>query len=167
MMIANPTAASAAATVITKNTNTCPPMPYACANATNVRLTAFSMSSTHMNTMIALRRIKTPNTPIVNSTAEKNSASASMLLPFSALFAEDDGTDHCREQQHARHLEGQQVFVEQRTGNRGDRAALGNLPRGESLRQREIDRRLGPREREDLGEDPERHRARRELPSQS
>ena len=33
MMIASPTAASAAATVITRNTNTWPPTPYACANA--------------------------------------------------------------------------------------------------------------------------------------
>src|SRR5215212_4384783 len=100
MMIASPTAASAAATVITKNTNTCPPAPYDCANATKVRLTAFSMSSTHMNTMIALRRTSTPNTPITKSTAEKNSASASMF--FSALLAEDHGADDRGEQQHAR-----------------------------------------------------------------
>src|SRR6476620_4226516 len=103
MMIANPTAASAAATVITKKTNTCPAAPYDCANATKVRLTALSMSSTHMNTMMAFRRINTPNTPIVNSTAEKNRASASMLV--SALFAEDDGTDDGGEQQYAGHLE--------------------------------------------------------------
>ena len=72
MMIASPTAASAAATVMTKNTNTCPATPYTCANATNVRFTALSISSTHMKMMIALRRVSTPTTPIVNSTAEKN-----------------------------------------------------------------------------------------------
>src|SRR5579884_3048556 len=112
MMIARPTAASAAATVITKNTNTWPATPYACAKATNVRLTALSISSTHMNTMIALRRINTPNTPITNSTAEKNNASASIL--FSALLAKDHGADHRGEQEHARHLERQQILVEQR-----------------------------------------------------
>jgi len=32
----------------------------------NVRLTALSISSTHMKTMIALRRINTPATPSVN-----------------------------------------------------------------------------------------------------
>src|SRR3982751_1617318 len=112
MMIANPTAASAAATVITKNTNTCPATPYACANATKVRLTAFSMSSTHMNTMIALRRINTPNTPIVNRTAEKNSASASIVL--SALFAENHRADDRREQENARHFEGEQILIKER-----------------------------------------------------
>src|ERR1044072_9678203 len=102
MMIASPTAASAAATVITKKTKTCPPTPYDCAKATNVRLTALSMSSTHMNTMIALRRIRTPNTPIVNSTAEKNRASASMLV--SALLAENHRADNRSGQEHAGHL---------------------------------------------------------------
>src|SRR3954470_18468593 len=125
MMIARPTAASAAATVMTKNTNTCPPTPYACANATKLRLTALSISSTHMNTMMALRRISTPNTPITNSTAEKNSASASIL--FSPLLSEQHGANDGREQQHARYLEGQQVFVEQWTGDRRDRALLRDL----------------------------------------
>src|ERR1700750_585023 len=113
MMIANPTAASAAATVITKKTNTWPATPYACANATKLRFTAFSISSTHMNTMIALRRISTPNTPIANSTAEKKSASGNILsLHVSALLSEYDRTDDRGEEQHARHLERQQVFVE-------------------------------------------------------
>src|SRR6185437_7187873 len=115
MMIANPTAASAAATVITKNTNTWPAAPYACANATNVRFTALSISSTHMNTMIALRRVSTPTTPIVNKTAEKKRASAS--IAFASLFSEDHGTDNCREEQNARYFECKQVFIEQRTGD--------------------------------------------------
>src|SRR3954466_14046050 len=94
MMIARPTAASAAATVITKNTNTWPATPYACANATKLRLTALSMSSTHMKTMIALRRMSTPNTPIANSTAEKNSASASIVfLRLVVLLAKHHGAD--------------------------------------------------------------------------
>src|SRR5438093_6355119 len=59
-MMASPTAASAAATAMTKKTNTCPPRPRFCASATNVRFTAFSMSSTHMKITIALRRSSTP-----------------------------------------------------------------------------------------------------------
>src|SRR5579884_2459109 len=114
MMIASPTAASAAATVITKNTKTCPVTPYDCANATNVRFTAFSISSTHMNTMIALRRMSTPTSPITNRTAEKNSASASSTgdpsgLIIGALFSEHHGSDDRRQEQNARHLERQQV----------------------------------------------------------
>src|SRR5204863_1752425 len=121
MMIASPTAASAAATVITKNTNTCPAAPYDCANATNVRFTALSMSSTHMNTMIAFRRMSTPNTPIVNSTAEKKSDSASILdLRVSALFSKQHGAHDRGEQEDARHLERQQVFIEEWRGHRRD-----------------------------------------------
>src|SRR6185312_9137137 len=140
MMIASPTAASAAATVITKKTNTCPPTPYCCANATKLRFTALSINSTHMNTMIALRRINTPNTPITNSTAEKNSASASIL--FSALLTQQHRSDHRREQQHARDLESQQVFVEQRACDRRDGATLLDLLRGKALGQCQIEGRL-------------------------
>src|ERR1700743_221356 len=112
MMIARPTAASAAATVITKKTKTCPPTPYACAKATKLKFTALSISSTHMNTMIALRRISTPDTPIANSTAEKNSASASILCPrFAALFAEHHRADHRGEQEDAGHLEREQILI--------------------------------------------------------
>src|SRR3954451_12919747 len=108
MMIASPTAASAAATVMTKNTKTCPATPYACAKAMNVRFTALSISSTHMKMMIALRRVSTPTTPIVNRTAEKNSDSASIRFPPSRQgYRSDDGC----QQQHARDLEGQQILV--------------------------------------------------------
>src|SRR5512142_299584 len=139
MMIASPTAASAAATVITKNTNTWPAAPYACANATNVRFTALSMSSTHMKTMMALRRISTPNTPIVNRTAEKKSASASIVL--TSLFSQHHRADDRREQKHARDLEGEQVIVEQRARDRCDGAGALNLLRAIARRQRQIDRR--------------------------
>src|SRR3954467_7189486 len=125
MMIARPTAASAAATVITKKTNTCPAAPYTCANATNVRLTALSMSSTHMKMMIAFRRVSTPMTPMVNSTALKNSDSASIATLLA--LAQHDGTHHGGEQQHARHLEGQQILMEQRTGDRRDGTGIRDL----------------------------------------
>src|SRR6185437_4056839 len=71
MMIPKPTAASAAATVITMNTNNWPVTSRKkLENATNVRFTAFSISSMHMNIEMTLRLIITPTTPIVNSTAE-------------------------------------------------------------------------------------------------
>src|SRR5438876_7886972 len=153
-MIARPTAASAAATVMTKNTNTWPATPYACANATNVRFTALSISSTHMKTMIAFRRISTPTTPITNKTAEKKSASASMVGLLRALLAKDDRADDGGEEHDARHLECQQIFIEQRAGHRGDRARLRDLPRGESLRKRQGQRSPGLRQREDLRKQP-------------
>src|SRR5213592_2499777 len=120
MMMARPTAASAAATVMTKNTKTCPATPYSCANATKVRFTALSISSTHMKMMIALRRVSTPTTPIVNSTAEKNSDSASIDSPS----AEHDRAHDGDEQQNARELEREQVIGEERSGDRRDRPLL-------------------------------------------
>src|SRR2546430_2177221 len=71
MMIPSPTAASAAATVITMKTKSWPVTSRKkLENATNVRFTALSISSMHMNIEITLRLIITPTTPIVNSTAE-------------------------------------------------------------------------------------------------
>jgi len=69
MMIASPTAASAAATAITKNTRICPSIPCARENATSEMFTAFSINSMDMNTMIALRWSKTPITPMLNRIA--------------------------------------------------------------------------------------------------
>src|SRR6266849_9080416 len=71
MMIPKPTAASAAATVITMKTNNCPETSREkLEKATKVRFTALSISSMHMNIEITLRLIITPTTPIVNSTAD-------------------------------------------------------------------------------------------------
>src|SRR5512147_360047 len=119
MMIASPTAASAAATVMTKITNTCPVSPYSLESATNDRLTALSMSSTHMKMMIALRRVSTPTTPIVNSTADSVSDSTSIGPPL----AEHHGAHDRGEQQHARELEGQQVLLEEWRRDGPDHAA--------------------------------------------
>src|SRR5579862_1776735 len=60
----SPTAASAAATTITKKTNTWPcSCPYARPNATNARFTALSISSMDMNTVMMFRRTRKPTTP--------------------------------------------------------------------------------------------------------
>ena len=70
MMMARPMTASAAATAMTKNTTTCPCIePRKRENAMNVRLTAFSISSTDIKTTIKFRRTTTPATPIAKITA--------------------------------------------------------------------------------------------------
>src|SRR5205807_3442446 len=72
MIIPKPTAASAAATVMTMKTNNCPVTSRKkLEKATNVRFTAFSINSMHMNIEMTLRLIITPTTPMVNSTAER------------------------------------------------------------------------------------------------
>src|SRR6266702_721037 len=121
-MIASPTAASAAATAITKNTKTCPPIPRLCASATNVRFTALSISSTHMKITIALRRNSTPATPSVKSTAEMKSAGLRSILELSL-----------------REHEGNEIGVEQRIGDGTDDALL-LLQRGDRA-GRQLDRR--------------------------
>src|SRR5581483_8783879 len=146
MTIASPTAASAAATVMTKITNTCPENPYSRENATNVRFTALSMSSTHMNTMIALRRTSTPTTPIAKSAAEIASDSASISVSsqeLAAPAANDDGADDRHEQEHAGDLEREEILVEQRLGHRRHRA-LRLLDDGQRVRRpRDRRERLG------------------------
>ena len=70
--IANPTAASAAATAITKNTIDCPATsPYAEANVIKDKFTAFSIISIDIKITIALLLDKTPMVPIVNKIADK------------------------------------------------------------------------------------------------
>src|SRR5439155_20171510 len=67
---ARPITTSAAATTRVKNTNTCPPMSSSIrAKVTNVRLTALSMSSTHMNMTRALRRTSRPMAAMQNISA--------------------------------------------------------------------------------------------------
>src|SRR5205085_3996145 len=72
MMMARPTTTSAAATTMTKNAMICPlRSPLIRENVTSARLAAFSMSSTHMKTTIALRRRSTPTDPMVNRIADR------------------------------------------------------------------------------------------------
>ena len=67
MIIARPIAASAAATVIIKNTKICPfKLPKNEEKLTNTRLTELSINSIDMKTIIALRLTRTPIKPIVN-----------------------------------------------------------------------------------------------------
>src|SRR3981081_2645488 len=135
--MARPTAASAAATAITKKTKTCPPIPRVCASATNVRFTALSMSSTHMKITIALRRNSTPATPSVKSTAEIASAGLRSILELS--LRQHDSAHDRGEEQHARDLERDEVCAEQWIGH-GANDALLLLQRGNGAR-RQLDRR--------------------------
>src|SRR5882672_5826312 len=136
-MMARPTAASAAATAITKNTNTWPPTPRPCASATNVRFTALSISSTHMKITMALRRNSTPATPSVKSTAEMASAGLRSMLELP--FREHDRAHDRGEEQHARDLEGNEVGAEQRIGHGGDDPLL--LLQRRDCPGRQLDRR--------------------------
>ncbi len=72
MIIARPTAASAAATAITKNTNNCPiELPRYDENVTKVKFAELSISSIDIKTIMAFLLIKTPTTPVVKSAALK------------------------------------------------------------------------------------------------
>src|SRR6266850_1834650 len=125
-MMASPTAASAAATAITKKTNTCPPTPRRCARATKVRFTALSISSTHMKITMALRRSSTPATPSVNSTAEMARAGPRSTLEFS-LGEHHRADDRGEEEQHHdrarvhQHLQGSDELSVEQDVHRGQR----------------------------------------------
>src|SRR5690606_21656957 len=130
MMSASPTAASAAATVITKNTNTCPSIPTARESATKARFTAFSISSMHRKSTIAFRRNTTPAVPIVNRIADRISDSVNTSHP---PLGQEHRTDDRGEQQYRRQLERHHEIAEQRLRDR---------THGVQLAERGIDRLL-------------------------
>ena len=67
MIIANPTAASAAATDITKKTKSCPATsPKYEEYVISVRFAEFNINSMHIKTTIAFLRVNTPTIPTVN-----------------------------------------------------------------------------------------------------
>src|SRR5690554_7081129 len=69
---ARPTVISAAATAITKNTNTCPDgSPWCLEKATIKRFTEFNMSSIDINMIIILRLTKMPIIPIENKIEQR------------------------------------------------------------------------------------------------
>jgi hypothetical protein len=71
-MMARPTAASAAATAITKNTNSCPiELPRYDENVIRVKFAELSINSIDIKTIMAFLLIKTPITPVVKSAALK------------------------------------------------------------------------------------------------
>src|SRR5262249_50494012 len=73
--------------------------------------------------MIALRRVRTPTAPIVKSTAESASDSASIDAPPPTKHYRPDDR---HEQQNARQLECEEVLIEQRLRDAADRALVSN-----------------------------------------
>src|SRR6185436_9414927 len=123
MTIARPTAASAAATVITKKVMIWPStVPRERPTATNVRFTALSMISIESSTVIRLRRRNTPAVPIEKRMPDStrkwlNGTMDSVLLP-----RQDDGADHRHEDENRGHLERKCVLGEECLADVGHRA---------------------------------------------
>src|SRR5215470_6362511 len=119
IMIASPTAASAAATTITKNTNTWPSraslIPWSLqyrAKATKLRFTALSISSTDMKMVMMLRLSRKPSTPSENRIALKiryQESGTISALPLSEHHRAHDGDQN----QHRGDLKRQQKILEQ------------------------------------------------------
>src|SRR5262245_1333172 len=66
-----------------------------------------------MKMMIALRRVRTPSTPIEKSTIESRSRWSAVIIGPSQLEApEHDGPHHRHEQQHRGQLEREQIVAE-------------------------------------------------------
>src|SRR5207244_6349860 len=121
MSIARPTAASPAATVITKKPRTCPSIdPRLRASATKVKLTAFSISSIAIKMTMTLRRMSTPTAPIAKSAAlspryqVRGAVGGTSRPPLGQPDRPDDGD----EQQDRGQLEGQQIGREQPAAER-------------------------------------------------
>src|SRR5436190_7285600 len=136
MMMARPIATSPAATQMMKVAKVWPvrsgTLPSR-ENATKFRLAALSMSSIDMKMMIALRRVRTPSTPIENSTTESRSRWSAVIIGPSHLEApENDGPHHRDQQQHRGQLEGEQIVPEH---DQRDRAEVAP-PRAQRLAAR-------------------------------
>ena len=106
------------------------------ARATNVRLTALSISSTHMNITSGLRRTISPTAPIAEQhrrrargsrwwwarrrRAPARSSTSSRSACFWDLAGQQHGADDRDDQQHRRELEREHVVGEQVAGQRLD-----------------------------------------------
>src|ERR1051325_9466116 len=147
MMIASPTAASPAATVMMKIVKTCPSSdPRRCENATRLMFTALSISSMHISTVIMLRRMITPTRPMAKIVPESSRYASvvggtsgthrllDFLLRLDALedvvgirflfvrgqlaLADDDRADHRHEQEERRDFERHEVVGVERHADR-------------------------------------------------
>src|ERR1022692_4913967 len=111
-MMAKPTAASAAATTITKNTKMCAfKSPSMYPKATKLRFTALSINSMDMNTVTMLRFSRNPATPSTNRTALNIRYQLTGIIrpPLAQHHRAHDG----HQDQHRGDFEGQQKFAEQ------------------------------------------------------
>src|SRR3990172_12905244 len=129
---ASATAASAAATVITKMAKTWPSSGRGDSTKrekpTNVRLTAFSISSMPISTATAFRfdsvtyRPMAKRTAPTMSTCSRSTRASSSGSGISVLPHQHDGADHRRYQQHRGDLERQHERGQQRLADGGRRA---------------------------------------------
>src|SRR5262249_29043851 len=141
-MMASPTATSAAATHITKNTSACPSaVPWRCPKATSARFAALSINSMDMKITSGSRRISTPSTPMLKSTADsatyqnggiiapplgarqsRNTADARALLASHPALRERHDSHDRHQQQDGGDLEREQVVGEQESAHGLDTA---------------------------------------------
>jgi len=93
---ANPTAASAAATVITKKTKICPSTWSKWrAKVSRVKLTALSISSMHMNMVITFRRMITPRAPMLKRIAPSTRKCVVDTMISISPFRQNHCTENC------------------------------------------------------------------------
>src|SRR5262245_22234775 len=125
---ARPTATSPAATAMVKTAKTWPLMAFSCRlKAMRFRLAAFIISSIDIRMMMALRRVRTPMTPIAKRsrlTTRTWPGGTGMCLSLCLRLARpDDGGDHRDQQQDGRDLERQERVPEHRLPDRFEVAA--------------------------------------------
>src|SRR6476619_5069545 len=102
-----------------------------------------------MKMMMALRWIRTPITPMMKSAAVSARDSASTDSPPAA---EHDCARNRDEQQNARQLEGQQILIEERLGDRAHRIQLVELLLIEIRRDDQRLGELGAQDHHDLAQ---------------
>src|SRR5215469_7954315 len=132
-MMASPTATSAAATHSTKNTSACPSaVPCRWPKATRARLAALSMSSMDMKMMSGSRRMITPSTPRLNSTADSATYQeiGAMSLAARLALGQRHHSDDGHQEQQGGHLEREQVVREQELPEGGHAARRGSASAG-------------------------------------
>src|ERR1035441_2972577 len=120
--MASPTAASTAATTITKNAIRWPLIDlFWYENVTKLRFTAFSISSMDMNTVITLRRNTKPATPNTNrmalSVRNQEIGTGMSVMSVHLLPRQDNGAHDADQDQDGGRLERQQVGGEQRAAD--------------------------------------------------
>src|ERR1039457_23787 len=134
-IIARPTAASAAATTITKKLKMC---PFTCFNwyekVMKLRFTALSISSMDMNTVITLRRSTKPETPSANSTALRirYQEMGTPVILLQLLSRQHHGAQNGDQNEDRHHLERQQKLREQRAAH----VERGAVPEGAEMHHR-------------------------------
>src|SRR5258705_5537239 len=115
-----------------------------------------------MKMIMAFRWMRTPTTPMMKSAAVSASDSASTGCPPSS---QNYRSRNGYEEQHTRQLEGKQIVLEQRFGDRSYGVELLKLLRVEVTGHDELFGKLGARDHHDLAQKSHPNQSRRQLPS--